>query len=122
MELGNTQIGRDTLYKRKQNVIPKQVAQGQTQQKGGYGQELKQQLQTLGDVKRESPVIQAKRVDPIVSETEQYTKDAVKTAMEKLKRIAYSQGVGGQGSTEQTTPFTGTGGGGGALKPRDFFT
>ena len=121
MELGNTQIGRDTLYKRKQNVIPKQVAQGQTQQKGGYGQELKQQLQTLGDVKRESPVIQAKRVDPIVSETEQYTKDAVKTAMKELEKFIASRGLGGEdepGDFAQTAPFAGGGGGG----SKSFFT
>ena len=122
MELGNTQIGRDTLYKRKQNVIPKQVAQGQTQQKGGYGEELKQQLQTLGDVKRESPVIQAKRVDPIVSETEQYTKDAVKTAMKELEKFIASRGLGGEdepGDFAQTAPFAGGGGGGGS---KSFFT
>lgn len=121
MELGNTQIGRDTLYKKKQSVIPKQVAQGQTQQKGGYGEELKQQLQTLGDVRREAPVIQAKRVDPIVSETEQYTKDAVKTAMKELEKFIASRGLGGEdkpGDFAQTTPFAGGGGGGN----KGFFT
>ena len=69
MELG-TQIGRDTLYK-KRTEIPRQVAQGQTQQKGGYGEEVRQKLETLGDVRRESPIIQSKRVDPVVSEPEQ---------------------------------------------------
>ena len=121
MELGNTQIGRDTLYKKKQNVIPKQVAQGQTQQKGGYGEELKQQLQTLGDVRREAPVIKAKRVDPIVSPTEQYTEDAIKTALkEELQKFISSRGLGEQGDTQQTASFASTGGGGGR-KP-DFFS
>jgi len=119
MELGNTQIGRDTLYKKKQNVIPKQVAQGQTQQRGGYGEELKQQLQTLGDVRREAPVIQAKRVDPIISPTEQYTQDAVKTALkEELKKFISSRGLGEQGETEKTASFAS---GGGGRKP-DFFS
>ena len=110
------EIQRTSLYKRKQqNEIPKQVSQGQTQQRGGYGEELKQQLQTLGDVRREAPVIQAKRVDPIVSPTEQYTKDAVKTALkEELKKFISSRGLGGDdsGATEQTTPFAGGSGGG----------
>ena len=111
-----------TSLRSQRNQAPKQVRQGgQTEQKGEYGEELRQQGKEVFNIRSERPVIQAKRVETIVSPTEQYTKDAVKTAMEKLKRIAYSQGVGGQGSTEQTTPFTGTGGGG-ALKPRDFFT
>jgi len=100
---------------RNQQQIPKQVLQGQTQQKGGYGEELKEQLQTLGDVRREAPVIQAKRVDPIVSPTEQYTKDAVKTALkEELKKFISSRGLGGDdsGATEQTNPFAGGSGGG----------
>ena len=109
-----------TSLRSQRNQVPKQVRQGgQTQQKGGYGEELKEQLQNLGDVRRKAPIIKAKRVDPIVSETAEYTKDAVKTAMEKLKRIAYSQGLGGDdsGSTETTTPFAGGGGGG-----RNFFS
>ena len=115
MELGNTQIGRDTLYKKKQSVIPKQVVQGQTQQKGGYGEEVKQKGQEVFNVRSERPVIKAKRVDPIVSPTEQYTKDAVKTALkEELKKFISSRGLGGDtsGATEQTASFAGGGGGG----------
>ena len=67
----------------------------QTQQKGGYGEELKQQGQEIFNVRSERPVIQAKRVDPIVSPTEQYTKDAVKTAMEELKKFIVGRGLGG---------------------------
>ena len=107
------EVTRTSLRAQRKQQIPKQVTQGQTQQKGGYGEELKQQLQNIGDVRREAPVIQAKRVDPIISPTEQYTQDAVKTAMEKLKKFVLSQGLGGDdsGATEQTTPFAGGGGG-----------
>ena len=115
------EITRTSLRAQRDQQIPRQVAQGQTQQKGGYGEELKQQLQTIGDVKREAPVIQAKRVDPIVSETQQYTKDAVKTAMEKLKKFIMGQGLGGDkpGDPEKTASTVSTGGGGGK---KDFFT
>ena len=89
------EVTRTSLRAQRKQQIPKQVTQGQTQQKGGYGEELKQELQTLGDVKREAPVIQAKRVEQIVSPTEQYTQDAVKTAMEKLKKFVLIQGLGG---------------------------
>ena len=97
--------------------IPKQISQGQTQKKGGYGEELKQQLETLGDVRGESPVIQAKRVDPVVSQNVQYTKDAIKTALERAK-LALQQGAGkdiADAINEQTT-FGGGGGGGGGNK------
>ena len=127
MEVENTgrQVGRDTLYKRsKRNEVPRQVAQGQTQQKGRYGEELRQQGQEIFNVRSERPVIQAKRVESIVSPTEQYTKDAVKTAMQELKKFIAGRGLGGDDSTAQTTPFTSTGGGGGGVdfEPRDFFT
>ena len=53
-----------TSLRAERNPIPKQVRQGeQTQQRGGYGEEVKQKLETLGDVRRKAPVIQAKRVD-----------------------------------------------------------
>ena len=112
-----------TSLRAQRNPIPKQVRQGeQTQQRGGYGEEVRQKLETLGDVRRKAPIIQAKRVDPIVSQTEQYTKDAVKTAMEKLKKFIVNQGLGGDtsGTPEETTPFAKTGGGGGGSKPNFF--
>ena len=111
-----------TSLRSQRNQVPKQVRQGgQTQQKGEYGEELRQQGKEVFNIRSERPVIQAKRVDSIVSPTVQYTKDAVKTAMEKLKKFVLSQGLGGDtsGATEQTTPFTSTGGGGG--RP-DFFS
>ena len=110
-----------TSLRTQKNQIPKQVRQGgQTQQKGRYGEELRAQLQTIGDIKREAPVITAQRVEAVVSPTEQYTRDAVKTAMEKLKKFV--AGVsGGDGDTAQTTPSTPTAGGGGGKKP-DFFS
>jgi len=112
-----------TSLRAQRNPVPRQVRQGlQTQQKGGYGEEARQKLETLGDVRRDVPVIQAKRVDPIVSPTEQYTEDAIKTALkEELKKFISSRGLGGDtsGATEQTAPFAGSGGGGN--KP-DFFS
>ena len=116
-----------TSLRTQRNQVPKQVRQGaQTQQKGGYGEEVKQQGQEIFNIRSERPVIQAKRVDPIVSETVQYTKDAVKTALEQLKKYVVNQGLGGDdsGATEQTTPFTktGGGGGGGGIGKKDFFS
>ena len=112
-----------TFLRSQRNQVPKQVRQGgQTQQKGGYGEEVRQKLETLGDVRRESPIIQSKRVDPVVSEPEQYTKDAVKTAMKELEKFIASRGLGGEdkpGDFAQTTPFTG---GGGGIGKKDFFS
>ena len=112
-----------TSLRAQRNQVPRQVRQGlQTQQKGGYGEEARQKLETLGDVRRDAPVIQAKRVDPIVSPTEQYTEDAVKTAIkEELQKFISSRGLGGEdkpGDFAQTTPFAG--GGGGGNKPNFF--
>jgi hypothetical protein len=42
------EITRTSLRAQRDQQIPRQVAQGQTQQKGGYGEELRQQLQTIG--------------------------------------------------------------------------
>ena len=114
-----------TSLRAQRNKVPKQVAQGQTQQKGGYGEEVKQQGQEVFNIRSDRPVIQAKRVDPIVSETVQYTKDAVKTALkEELKKFISSRGLGedDSGATEQTTPFTKTGGGGGGIGTKNFFS
>jgi len=112
MEITRTSLRSE---RQKKQQVPKQISQGQTQQRGGYGEELKEQLQNIGNIRRDAPVIKAKRVDPIISPTEQYTKDAVKTAMEKLKKFILGRGLGGDtsGATEQTTPFAGGGGGGG---------
>ncbi len=85
-----------TLFRPKresQQEIPAQVRQGQTQQKGGYGEELKQQLENIGDVRRKAPVITAQRVEGAVSDPVQYTKDAIKTALEKAK-LALQAGYG----------------------------
>ena len=84
-----------TFLRSQTGNVPKQVrmAGSVTQTKGKYGEELKGKLGTLGDVRREAPVIQAKRVDPIISPTEQYTQDAIKTALEKAK-LAVQAGLG----------------------------
>ena len=44
--------------------------------------------------------------------------------MEQLKKYVVNQGLGGDdsGATEQTTPFTKTGGGGGGIGKKDFFS
>ena len=110
-----------TSLRAQRNKVPKQVAQGQTQQKGGYGEEVKQQGKEIFNIRSDRPVIQAKRVDPIVSPTVEYTEDAVKTALkEELKKFISSRGLG-EDDTAQTTPFTPTAGGGGGVRP-DFFT
>ena len=114
-------ITRTSLRSERKQQVPKQVSQGQTQQRGGYGEELKQQGQEIFKVRSEKPIIKSKKVDPIVSPTKQYTKDAVKTALEKLKKFIVGRGLGGDKSdaAEQTTPFASTGGGGGK---KNFFT
>ena len=104
-----------TSLRAQRNKVPKQVAQGQTQQKGGYGEEVKQQGKEIFNIRSDRPVIQAKRVDPIVSPTVEYTEDAVKTALkEELKKFISSRGLGEDtsGATEQTASFAGGGGGG----------
>ena len=115
------EITRTSLRAQRNQQVPTQVSQGQTQKKGKYGEELRQQLQTLGDVRREAPVITAKQVEAVVSPTEQYTKDAVKTAMEKLKKFIMGQGLGKDDDIAQTTTTTPTAGGGGG-KAKDFFS
>ena len=108
-----------TSLRAQRNQIPKQVRQDtQTQQRGGYGEELKQQGKEVFNIRSERPVITAKRVDPIVSDPEQYTEDAVKTAMKELQKFIASRGLGGDdkpGDFAQTTPFAGSGGGGGGF-------
>ena len=118
------EITRTTLRaEREKDGIPKQIrmAGASTQTKGKYGEELRGQLETLGNVKREAPIITAKRVDSIVSPTEQYTKDAVKTALEKAA-LALQEGLG-RSSTGDTSPSTPSGsGGGGGGGSQGFFT
>ena len=81
-----------------------------TQTKGKYGEELKGQLSRIGEVRRESPVIQAKRVDAAVSEPEQYTKDAIKTALKKLG-LAVQEGLAGDQGSTPSTQIPSSGGG-----------
>ena len=107
------EITRTSLRAQRNQQVPTQVSQGQTQQKGKYGEELRQQLQSIGDVRREAPVITAKQVEAVVSPTEQYTQDAIKTAMEKLKKFIMGQGLGKDDDIAQTTTTTPTAGGGG---------
>ena len=108
------EVTRTFLTGQRNQKVPKQVSQRQTQDTGGYGEEVKQKGQEIFNVRSERPVIKAKRVDPIVSQNEQYTQDAVKTALkEELKKFISSRGLGEQGDTAQTASFASTGGGGG---------
>ncbi len=108
-----------TFLRSQTGNVPKQVrmAGSVTQTKGKYGEELKGKLGTLGDVRREAPVIQAKRVDPIISPTEQYTQDAIKTALEKAK-LAVQAGLGESqvDATAIQDAISGGGSGGGGNK------
>ena len=107
-----------TFLRSEKGDIPKQVrmAGSVTQTKGKYGEELRGQLSKLGDIKREAPVITAKRVTAAVSEPEQYTQDAIKTALKKLG-LAVQEGLGkDQAGAPSTQPTTSGGGGGGGNK------
>ena len=106
------EVTRTSLRAQKSD-IPKQIrmAGSVTQTKGKYGEELKGKLGTLGDVRREAPVIQAKRVNPIISEPEQYTQDAVKTALKKLG-LAVQEGLAKDQADTSTAQPTTVGGGG----------
>tara|TARA_Y100000004_G_scaffold71329_1_gene80247 strand:- start:102 stop:1313 length:1212 start_codon:yes stop_codon:yes gene_type:complete len=107
-----------TFLRSETGDVPKQVrmAGSITQTKGKYGEELRGQLNKLGDVRRKSPVIQSKRVDPFVSEPEQYTQEAIKTALKKLG-LAVQEGIAKeQSGTSTTQPTTSGGGGGGGNK------
>ena len=105
---------------RDDSPIPPQVSQKQrsTKKIGRYGENI----DTSGDGRlTEIPQITAKKVENITSEQRAYTKDAVKTALEKLDNYIVSRF--GSGSTAPTTPSTGApsgGGGGGAIG--DFFS
>ena len=59
------EITRTSLRAQRNQKAPKHVSQRQTQEKGGYGEELKEQLQTIGNIRRrEAPVITSKKEPP----------------------------------------------------------
>ena len=97
---------------------PKQVAytsakKQNVQGKGGYGEDLKKTLK-IDRVRSEAPVIKAMAVEGAVSDPNQYTKDAIKTALEKA-RLALQAGFGKDTTdpTDATISPTTSGGGGG---------
>jgi len=116
MELRNTefQVGRDTLYKKKQYEVPEQVSYAGSATKGKYGEETKQKLLDLGKIRGKAPVIKADAVEAVVSDPNQYTKDAIKTALKKAA-LALQQGLSKDTTdpTDATISPTTSGGGGG---------
>ena len=113
MEVTRTSL-RSAQQKKSQQ--PKQIRYAGASEEGRYGDELRGKLSTIGDVRREAPVITAKKVDTVVSQNEQYTRDAVKTAMEKLKNLAVQAGFVKDTSDPVVSPTTSGGGGGGGNK------
>ena len=108
------EIRRTFLTGERKQQIPTQVSQGQTQQKGRYGEDLRPDISNIGKVRRKAPIITAQRVEGAVSDPVQYTKDAIKTALEKAK-LALQAGYGkdiADAINEGTTSVGGGGGGG----------
>ena len=125
MELRNTefQVGRDTLYKKKQYEVPEQVSYAGSASKGKYGEELRENLSTLGEIRGKAPVIKADAVEAAVSDPNEYTKDAIKTALEKAA-LALQQGFAKDTSdpTDATISPTTSGGGGGGSVNKGYFS
>ena len=97
------------------NSVPKQVRYAGAATKGKYGEELRENLSSLGQIRGKAPVIKANRVEAAVSDPNEYTKDAIKTALEKAA-LALQQGFA-KDTTDTTdatiSPTTSGGGGGG---------
>mgnify|MGYP001251526947 CR=1 FL=1 len=106
------EITRTSLTGQRNQDIPKQVSQTQTQKIGKFGEKVRKDLGNMGGIKRDTQVIQAKRIDPVVSQTPEYTRDAVKTALEKA-RLALQAGFKKDPTDATTTPTPSVGGGGG---------
>ena len=113
MEVTRTSL---STYKDPSSNIPKQVRYAGESTTGKYGERIREDLRDIKPVKREAPIIKATKVEGAVSDPKEYTKDAVKTAIEKLKKLALQAGLADD-PTDATvtpqTPFTGGGGGGG---------
>jgi len=121
MEVTRTSL---SSYKDPSSNIPKQVRYEGASTTGKYGERIREDLRDIKPVKREAPIIKATKVEGAVSDPKEYTKDAVKTAIEKLKKLALQAGLADD-PTDATvapqTPSTGGGGGGGG-GGNNFFT
>ena len=110
MEVTRTSL---SSYQGNNKSMPKQVRYAGAATKGKYGEELRENLSTLGQIRGKAPVIKADAVEAAVSDPNQYTKDAIKTALEKAA-LALQQGLGQDTSdpTDATISPTTSGGGG----------
>ena len=113
MEVTRTSL---SSYKDPSSNIPKQVRYAGSSTTGKYGERIREDLRDIKTVKREAPIIKATKVEGAVSDPKEYTKDAVKTAIEKLKKLALQAGLAGDPTDATVTPETPSGGGGGGGK------
>ncbi len=112
MEVTRTSL---SSYQGNNKSVPKQVRYAGAATKGKYGEELRENLSTLGQIRGKAPVIKADAVEAAVSDPNEYTKDAIKTALKKAA-LALQEGLG-KDTTDPTdatiSPTTSGGGGGG---------
>ena len=113
MEVTRTSL---SSYQGNNKSVPKQVRYaGAAATKGKYGEELRENLSTLGQIRGKAPVIKADAVEAAVSDPNEYTKDAIKTALKKAA-LALQEGLS-KDTTDPTdatiSPTTSGGGGGG---------
>jgi len=111
MEVTRTSL---SSYQGNNKSMPKQVRYAGAATKGKYGEELRENLSTLGQIRGKAPVIKADAVQAAVSDTNEYTKDAIKTALKKAA-LALQEGLGKDTTdpTDATISPTTSGGGGG---------
>jgi len=114
MEVTRTSL---SSYQGNNKSMPKQVRYAGAATKGKYGEELRENLSTLGQIRGKAPVIKADAVEAAVSDPNEYTKDAIKTALKKAA-LALQEGLGKDTTdpTDATISPTTSGGGGGGNK------
>ena len=114
MEVTRTSL---SSYQGNNKSVPKQVRYAGAAAKGKYGEELRENLSTLGEIRGKAPVIKADAVEAAVSDPNEYTKDAIKTALKKAA-LALQEGLGKDTTdpTDATISPTTSGGGGGGNK------
>ena len=72
MEVTRTSL---SSYQGNNKSMPKQVRYAGAATKGKYGEELRENLSTLGQIRGKAPVIKADAVEAAVSDPNEYTKD-----------------------------------------------